>query len=403
MAENCPFCTIPQRELLFYSDEHVYLVKTKDMKGHKHRVTVATHRHTTQPTFEELTKAYSVLYDYMNQQGLEEWYIVDRTFGRWPDHWHLVSCCGEGTQKELVQLAATPKVQYPLQSFAFYPGKIMIGIPAYNEEENIAQIVKKAKKYGEVYVYNDLSTDKTEDKALDAGARIICDTEGKGYGHALSCLFDVARAGYDALITLDGDGQHNPDEIPRFLSALNNSDIVLGNRFKGRTDIPKHRSMVIKTINQAYKVEDSQCGFRAYNKLALDKIEIYDAGFGASLEILNRVMDNDLVIDEVPVSILYEDVSHTENPIKQGMNLLESLFWGTVWARPYSFLGIPAFISLALSIFFGGWLVYFYARSQDFVLSYALLTVGFLILTMMLGVSIFFITVQRRLLKEIKT
>ena len=212
MNSECPFCTIPERESLLYEDDLVYLVSTLDLKGHKVRVMVATKRHTTEPTFEELVKAYTVLYDYMNLQGLDEWFICDSTFGRWPDHWHRVSCDLLGTPKELELLAKTSKVKFPLR-------RIMVGIPAHNEAKHIVQVINEARKYGDVVVYDDGSTDYTADLSRDAGAHVIVGGVNRGYGLALKKLFEYARNCYDILITLDGDGQHDPSEIPLFLSG----------------------------------------------------------------------------------------------------------------------------------------------------------------------------------------
>lgn len=394
-TEQCPFCTIPEREDLLYEDKLVYLVPTLDMKGHKIRVMIATRRHTTEPTFEELTTAYAALFNYMSSLHLDEWYIVDSTFGRWPDHCHYIACDALGTPEELILFAKTPKVRFPLR-------RIMIGIPAYNVDESIAEVIMEAKKHGDVVVYNDGSTDQTTLEASKVGAEVLVGTENRGYGVGLRNLFEYARHSYDILITLDGDGQHDPSEIPLFLSALAESDIVLGNRFLGFSDTPKYREVAIKGINLVVDVGDSQCGFRAYNRRALEVINIKEDGFGASIEILRKARENNLRISEVPCAITYGDTEHTQSPLTQGMILIETIFWGTVWARPYTVLGVPALLSFVCALYFGGSLLYFYTRSKDFVLSYALFAGGFLGLWLILCLAIFFITIQKRLLAEIK-
>ena len=394
MSAKCPFCTIPEREDLLYEDELVYLAPTLDMKGHTIRVMIATHRHTTDPTFEELTTAYAALLDYMNSLRLDEWYIADSTFGRWPDHWHYVACDAIGTPEELELLGKTPKVKFPLR-------RIMIGIPAYNVDKNIAEVVAEAIKHGDVVVYNDGSTDHTTDEARGAGAKVLIGKENRGYGIGLQKLFEHARPSYDVLLTLDGDGQHDPSEIPRFLSALTESDIVIGNRFLGSSNTPKYREVAIKGINLVMGVGDSQCGFRAYNKRAIESIHIKETGFGASLEILRKARESSLKISEVPCTVGYEDTEHSQNPLTQGMILIETIFWGTVWAHPYTVLGIPGVLSFFCALYFGGTLVYFYTKSKDFVMSYALLTGGFLGLWLILCLVTFFIIIQKRLLREI--
>ncbi|MBW2671977.1 MAG: glycosyltransferase family 2 protein [Deltaproteobacteria bacterium] len=404
MSESCPFCTIPTREHLLYNDSLVYLVRTKDMKGHKHRVTVATHRHASEPNFHELTRAYAVLYHYMSKLGLREWCIVDRTYARWPDHWHLVACDAyTDDPEEHDLLEKTPKVTFPLDDFTYFHGYVMIGIPTHNEAAHIEEVVRKARPYGEVVVFDDSSTDGTSDIALRAGARVLRAPAGRGYGFALKNLFAHAREyGYDALVTLDGDGQHDPGEIPRLLTALHDADVVLGNRFLGDSVTPLHRETVIRTLNKFYGVGDSQCGFRAYSRRALEKIEITDNGMGASLDILGQVKSHGLRVAEVPVTITYEDTEHSEGALKHGMNLLESLFWGTVWRRPYTFLGIPSLLLFLFSVFCGGMLLHLYHVSKYFVVSYGVLMVGSFVASMCLAIATFFITVQRRLLKEVR-
>jgi len=394
---ECPFCTIPERETLLYSDSLVYLVKTKDMKGHLHRVTAATRRHTATPTFEEWVRVYTVLYDYMSRLGLPEWYITDSTHARWPDHYHKVACDGFGTIEELELLAKTEKAKFPLRR------DVMIGIPAHNEVEHIASIVEAAKEYGDVWVYDDGSTDGTAAAAGETGAFVVKGMENKGYGYALRELFKFARCNnYEVLVTLDGDGQHDPTEIPKFLDALKQADVVLGNRFTAESDTPAPRKAVVKTLSKLYDVGDSQCGFRAYNRRAIEKIQIKDMGMGASLDILNQIKNQNLRIAEIPCTITYEDAGHTQGRLKHGMNLLESLFWGTVWRRPYTYLGIPSLLLFLFSVFCGGMLLHLYQVSKYFVVSYGILMVGSFVTSMCLAIATFFITVQRRLLKEVR-
>lgn len=396
MTESqCPFCSIPEREELLYEDDLVFLVPTLDMKGHKIRIMIATKRHTTEPTFHELTTAFAVLFDYMNALSLDEWYLVDSIFGRWPDHWHYVICDKFGTTEELELFAKTPKVKFPLR-------RVMIGIPTFNEEKNIANVIVEARKYGAVVVYDDGSTDKTVELSNEAGAHVIMGEVNRGYGVAIKRLFEYAQANYDILITLDGDGQHDPSEIPLFLSSLFKSDVVIGNRFLGSSDTPKYREVVIRGINLIMGLGDSQCGFRAYNKKAIHALHIVEEGMGASIEILRKSKENKLKISEVPCTITYENTEHTQNPVTQGMILIETLFWGVVWKRPYTVLGIPALLSFICALYFGAGLINLYRTSGVFVLSYGLLTGGFLGLWLVLCLATFIITIQRRMLRELE-
>lgn len=112
---DCPLCSIPEREQTIYSDNLIYLVKTKEDKGHNTRLMVCTHRHTVEPTFQEKTHAICLLFSHMSFiMGERTWYIVDDAYASIKDHWHRVACDDIGTEEELVQLAKTEKVRFPL-------------------------------------------------------------------------------------------------------------------------------------------------------------------------------------------------------------------------------------------------------------------------------------------------
>ena len=156
-------------------------------------------------------------------------------------------------------------------------------IPAYNEENTISDLVKTAKKFvDKVVVCDDGSTDKTLNNAKLAGAEIISHKKNQGYGSAIISLFDYCRMqNADVMITLDGDGQHDPNQIPILLDTISqhNVDVVLGSRFlDNKTNTPGYRKRGIKIITSAanfgadFKVSDAQSGFRAYSKNAIDAI-----------------------------------------------------------------------------------------------------------------------------------
>ena len=147
-------------------------------------------------------------------------------------------------------------------------------IPAYNEEKYIGNLVESAKKYvDKVIVCDDGSTDNTAQLAKKAGATIISHKKNKGYGAAITTLFDYARKeNVNIMVTLDGDGQHNPDQIPLLINAItiHNVHVAIGSRFlDSGTEAPGYRKTGIKIITSTsnygtnLKVSDSQSGFRA--------------------------------------------------------------------------------------------------------------------------------------------
>jgi len=243
--------------------------------------------------------------------------------------------------------------------------RILVCIPALNEAKTIAEIIDRSKKYDdEVIVYDDGSTDDTNQAALSAGATVIRNPENKGYGVAIRSLFQAAKEkGADIMITLDSDGQHDPRQIPDLLKPLSQGfDIVIGSRFLRKDDqekVPRYRSFGIKTITKltqvaSYgKITDSQSGFRAYNKNALSNINLFEDGMAVSTEILVRASEKKLLTTEVPITINYDikDTS-THNPITHGIGVLYSVFQFVSLRHPLAFYGLPGIVLLGIAAYF---------------------------------------------------
>lgn len=243
--------------------------------------------------------------------------------------------------------------------------RIIICVPAFNEAKAISDIVQKSKKYAnEVIVYDDGSKDDTYEVAMSAGATVIRNQENKGYGVAIRSLFQAAKEqDADIMVTLDADGQHNPDQIPDLIEHLKQGfDIVIGSRFL-RTDdkekVPRYRSFGIKTITKltqtgaSTKITDSQSGFRAYNKNALSKINLFEDGMAVSTEILLRANEKKLSITEVPITINYDiENPSTHNPITHGIGVLYAVFQYFSLRHPMAFYGLPGIALLGVAAFF---------------------------------------------------
>jgi glycosyltransferase involved in cell wall biosynthesis len=244
--------------------------------------------------------------------------------------------------------------------------KTLICIPAFNEAETIVEIINRSKKYADgVVVYDDGSTDHTYDLAVSAGATVIKSPKNTGYGTAIRALFQVAREqDADIMVTLDSDGQHNPDQIPRLLEPLRaqNLDIVIGSRFLSKEDkekIPRYRSFGIKTITKLTQsasysgLTDSQSGFRAYNKKAISEINLFEDGMAVSTEILLRASEKKLSVTEIPITVNY-DIKNTStyNPITHGFGVLYSVFQFVSLRHPFAFYGLPGIVLLIIAAFF---------------------------------------------------
>lgn len=208
---------------------------------------------------------------------------------------------------------------------------VVAAIPCHNEERFIADIVGSARQYvDQVIVVDDGSSDGTSQAAEAAGATVVQHRANRGPGEAYSSCFDAARAlDADLLITLDGDGQHLPGELPRILGPLleGEADLVIGSRFLGEYEIPRYRKFGIDVITWLYnlgsdvRVADAQSCYRGYSRAALDTLHITESGFGFSVELLVQARNKDLVIQEVPISCVYHPDSHSMNPALHGVGV----------------------------------------------------------------------------------
>ena len=252
--------------------------------------------------------------------------------------------------------------------------KITVGIPAYNEEKNIASIIVKLKKIVDVVIVcNDGSTDSTSEIAQNLGAVVINHTKNLGYGAGINSIFHKAKEiGSEILITFDADGQHRIEDIDRVIKPISDgqSDIVIGSRFldDSEKEIPNYRKVGIKVItkitNTSIKKQltDSQSGFRAYSKKVLEQLSPSESGMGVSTEILIKASSKNFRISEVPIKILYEGKTSTHNPITHGSSVIISTIKYTSIERPLTFYGIPSVIFLFIGIIFSYMAIQYYVE-----------------------------------------
>jgi len=265
---------------------------------------------------------------------------------------------------------------------------IVVGIPAYNEEKTIARVVLLAQRYADtVVVCDDGSQDMTADIARKLGAMVIAHDKNMGYGVALQSLFRKANAlNTDILVTLDADAQHDAREIPNLIQPIVDSraDVVIGSRFiEGRNEIPSYRRLGIKLLTKLTNggkkdFSDAQCGFRAYNRRALENIITYEQGMGASAEILMKAGDEGLTVAEVPVQVHYKDLdTSTHNPLRHGLSVFLAIIKLVVEEHPLIYLGLPGMVLLAVAVLFGIWTMQLYTIEGRIVTNVALVTIAF--------------------------
>jgi glycosyltransferase involved in cell wall biosynthesis len=195
--------------------------------------------------------------------------------------------------------------------------KFITIIPAYNEEKAIKSVVECALKYGDVLVVDDGSDDNTYNLAKSADVKIVKHEKNMGKGAAIkSGLKEALNSNYDVLILLDGDGQHNPDCIPSFISNMDGNELVIGSRFKkgNPENMPVWRKLSNKITTNlikfgtGYRLTDSQSGFRAISRNAAGLfLDIKYNDYLYESEMFYRAARHKIKVSEAPIPCTYGD------------------------------------------------------------------------------------------------
>jgi len=274
--------------------------------------------------------------------------------------------------------------------------KIVVGLPAFNEENNIASIITKLKDTTEqIIVCNDGSTDLTGAIAEKMGAIVVNHPKNLGYGAAIRSLFTkFTELDADILVTFDSDGQHRVEDIRSVTEPIikNEADVVIGSRFLGgdNSHIPSYRKLGIKTITNLTnvgtetKLTDSQSGFRAYHKRVFPDIFPSEYGMGVSTEILMKVSKKGFRISEVPIKILYDGDTSTHHPVSHGVSVILSTMKFISIEHPLKFYGIPGLAFLGIGLIFIVWTIQVFSESRIVLTNAALVGLASTILSTML-------------------
>jgi len=265
---------------------------------------------------------------------------------------------------------------------------ITIGIPAYNEEKNISEIIKNLQKItNKIIVCDDGSSDSTATIAKEMGVLVVKHETNLGYGAAIRSIFLKAREEKsEFLITLDSDGQHRIEDISTVLDPLKTgkADIVIGSRFLNNDgkNVPSYRKAGIKILTKLANtsleknITDSQSGFRGYGKNVIENITPSESGMGVSNEILIKASKKGLKIVEVPIIILYDGDTSTHNPISHGSSVLISTLKFISMEHPLKFYGIPGFVFLLIGLGFLIFTINLFTETRQILLSSAIIGVG---------------------------
>lgn len=248
-------------------------------------------------------------------------------------------------------------------------------MPAYNEARYIGSLVLQTKKYaGEVVVVDDGSADGTAGIAEMAGATVVRHESNRGYGSTIRTLLEEARKrDADALVILDADSQHDPAEIPRLVDGIKGgADIVIGSREMQKNKIAGYRRLGQKVLSRMTgiasqtRLSDTESGFRAYSRKAINTLELKETGMAVSSEIISAAAARGLEIIEVPISVDYTGDGSTLNPVKHGMGVFHRIMVMISERRPLLFFSLFGGISLAIGLAAGAtviWIFYFGANA----------------------------------------
>ena len=241
--------------------------------------------------------------------------------------------------------------------------KIIAAIPCFNEERFIGSVVLKSKRYVDrVIVIDDGSTDATAKVAREAGANVYRNKKNQGYGVAIrNAISKGQNLRADILVILDGDGQHDPKDIPKLVRPIINgtADISVGSRFMGKGEKPPlyrrlgQRVLTLATnVGSGQRLSDSQSGFRAYSSKTLRELNLVESGMSVSSEIQFAMSRSGLRVAEVPIVISYSEKAK-RNPVGHGAGVLNRISVLITLRRPMLILGLPGLGSLAGGLFLG--------------------------------------------------
>ena len=290
-------------------------------------------------------------------------------------------------------------------------------IPAYNEEKTIAKVIIEAQRYvDKVIVCDDGSKDLTGEIAERLGADVIRHEKNMGKGVALRDLLTLAKKYNPSIIvTIDADGQHNPNDIPALLEPIEKgeADFVIGSRFieGAKTDAPLYRRVGLKIINFFNKattksnVKDTQSGFRALTIKALNELcSTESEGFGVESEQLTLAIKRGLRIKEVPITIKYKGLPKTSKKfsISHGGEIIATILKLVVEERPLLYLGLPGTILMLLAITLGTYLLLLFNATRYFSLPIAIIALGASLAGITLMIAALTLYALNRIVKRIR-
>lgn len=263
--------------------------------------------------------------------------------------------------------------------------RVIVAIPCFNEDRFIGSVVAKAKKFAdEVIVVDDGSIDDSAEVAETAGAVVHSHGKNRGYGAAIrSCLEQGQKHGADILVTIDGDGQHDPRVIVELIKPITEgeADVAIGSRFLSqKSKAPFYRRIGQRTLNVAtnvgsgHKLSDSQSGCRAYSAEALKRLNLSESGMAVSSQIQFAIKEAGLRVAEVPIDVSYDDKSK-RSPVGHGINVLSRVVVLFILKRPLLAFGLPGVIFFVGGFVLGLRVIDIYSDTNNIAVGTALIAI----------------------------
>ncbi len=241
---------------------------------------------------------------------------------------------------------------------------LIVLVPAYREELTIAMVVMLSKQHADkVIVVDDGSPDRTAEIASMAGAEVLRLEKNQGKAGALNSGFDYClQYNPRCVVMIDGDGQMDPAQIPIVARPVleGKADLVIGSRFIGeKAEIPKHRVFGQKMLNKAtnigsdVKVTDSQSGYRALSRKALENLDFDSESYNIESDMIAHFASRGLRIIEVPVTVRYDVPNgHKQSPFRHGFAVMSRIVSYIGYRKPLIIFGIPGIIAFLIGLVF---------------------------------------------------
>jgi glycosyltransferase involved in cell wall biosynthesis len=284
---------------------------------------------------------------------------------------------------------------------------IVVAIPAYNEDRFIGSLVLKLQaRDRQVLVVDDGSTDATATVAEAAGATVVRHTENQGKTAAVATAFEHARrTGANVLVLIDGDSQHDPSDVDALIEPILSGDaeMVVGSRFAGvRSVIPRwrvagqHALTLATNIGSGLHLSDTESGFRAFSRRALEEMRFKGSGFSIEPATQFQAKARGWRVVEVPIRVHYEQALK-RNPVWHGVGQVDAILRLVAEHRPLLFFALPGALLVLAGLLLGLQVVRIYDATQQLAVGYSLITV----LLVIVGIVATFVGIMLHAIRDL--